>query len=167
MKWIADLQCSNLHISYGFDLRTHLRRNLRQEGPPLMSLLLSPTAPAPAPTGSPIHIAGLSRSFGVGGDTVTAISEMSIDVRPGEFVRLVGASGCGKTTLLNIVAGLDHPSSGAVDTGGGTVSLMFQEGALFPWLSARRNIELGLRLAGVRGRQAAGTGPWNCSHSFV
>jgi len=59
-----------------------------------MSLLLSPTAPAPAPTGSPIHIAGLSRSFGVGGDTVTAISEMSIDVRPGEFLRAAARPPC-------------------------------------------------------------------------
>jgi NitT/TauT family transport system ATP-binding protein len=120
-----------------------------------MSLLTAQAhSPTQLPTGSPIRIAGLSRSFGVGSDAVTAISEMSIDVRPGEFVCLVGASGCGKTTLLNIIAGLDRPTSGVVDSGGGTVSLMFQEGALFPWLSARRNIELGLRLAGVKGREA-------------
>ncbi len=120
-----------------------------------MSLLLPSTSAATmVSTGSPIHINGLFRSFGIGGDTVTAISEMSIDVGRGEFVCLVGASGCGKTTLLNIIAGLDRPTSGTVDVGGGTVSLMFQEGALFPWLSARRNIELSLRLAGVKGREA-------------
>ena len=104
------------------------------------------------PTGSPITIDRLSRSFSTGSTSVTAICEMQLDIAPGEFVCIVGASGCGKTTLLNIVAGLDHPTSGTVDTGRGVVSLMFQEGALFPWLSARENVELGLRLAGVKGR---------------
>jgi NitT/TauT family transport system ATP-binding protein len=103
-------------------------------------------------SGSPITINHLSRTFTTGSTTVAAISDMHLQIAPGEFVCIVGASGCGKTTLLNIIAGLDHPTSGSVDTGSGVVSLMFQEGALFPWLSARKNVELGLRLAGVKSR---------------
>ena len=64
---------------------------------------------------------------------------------PGEFVCLVGASGCGKTTLLNLVAGLDHATSGEV-VRSGKAGLMFQEAALFPWLTVGKNVELALRL---------------------
>jgi NitT/TauT family transport system ATP-binding protein len=70
-------------------------------------------------------------------------------VAPGEFVCLIGASGCGKSTLLNLVAGLDSPTSGEISTGGRRVTLMFQESALFPWLTAARNVEIPLRAAGV------------------
>jgi NitT/TauT family transport system ATP-binding protein len=64
-------------------------------------------------------------------------------------VCLLGASGCGKSTLLNLVAGLDEPSAGTITTPGGRPALMFQEHALFPWLTAGKNIELVLRLRGV------------------
>jgi NitT/TauT family transport system ATP-binding protein len=70
-------------------------------------------------------------------------------VGPGEFVCLLGASGCGKSTLLNLIAGLDKPSSGSISVPAGRAALMFQESALFPWLTAGRNIDLALRLAGV------------------
>jgi NitT/TauT family transport system ATP-binding protein len=70
-------------------------------------------------------------------------------VAPGEFVCLIGASGCGKSTLLSLVAGLDAPTSGEVNTGGRKVALMFQEPALFPWLTAAKNVEIPLRAAGV------------------
>jgi NitT/TauT family transport system ATP-binding protein len=101
-----------------------------------------------------IHIAGLSRMFGTGTKAVRALDGLSLDVAPGEFVCLVGASGCGKTTLLNIVAGLDHATAGSVDVGGSKVALMFQEGALFPWLTARGNVELALKLSGHDNRKA-------------
>jgi NitT/TauT family transport system ATP-binding protein len=74
---------------------------------------------------------------------------VSLTMRDGEFVCIIGASGCGKSTLLNIVAGLDRPTSGEVDTGGRRVGLMFQEPALFPWLTAGRNVEVALRARGV------------------
>ncbi|NJA56360.1 ABC transporter ATP-binding protein, partial [Streptomyces sp. NEAU-H3] len=75
--------------------------------------------------------------------------DISLDVAPGEFVTLLGASGCGKSTLLNLVAGLDAPSTGEISTPGARPALMFQEHALFPWLTAGRNIELALKLRGV------------------
>ncbi len=94
-----------------------------------------------------IHIDGLSKRFTAGGPLV--LDNVSVTVEPGEFVCLLGASGCGKSTLLNIIAGLDHPSSGTVDVASGNAAVMFQESALFPWLTARRNVEIALRLRGV------------------
>jgi NitT/TauT family transport system ATP-binding protein len=70
-------------------------------------------------------------------------------VDPGEFVCLIGASGCGKTTLLNLVAGLDSATAGEVRRNTSRPAVMFQEAALMPWLTATRNVELALRLGGV------------------
>ena len=74
----------------------------------------------------------------------------ALRVAPGEFVCLLGASGCGKSTLLNLVAGLDHATSGDVYVRASPTGLMFQEAALFPWLTARGNVELALKLSGAR-----------------
>ncbi|MEU7295817.1 ABC transporter ATP-binding protein [Streptomyces exfoliatus] len=95
------------------------------------------------------RIEHVSKSFGgpAGGQLV--LDDISLDVAPGEFVTLLGASGCGKSTLLNLVAGIDRPSAGSIETPGGRPALMFQEHALFPWLTAGKNIELALRLRGV------------------
>ena len=82
---------------------------------------------------------------------------------PGEFVCLLGASGCGKSTLLNLVAGLDQPTSGTVTVRGKRTSLMFQESALFPWLTVRGNIELALRLDGVPEVRAQAPRRTSCS----
>ncbi len=95
------------------------------------------------------RIEHVSKAFGRPGAQQQVLDDISIDVGPGEFVCLLGASGCGKSTLLNLVAGLDRPSSGVIETPGGRPALMFQEHALFPWLTAGRNIELALRLRGV------------------
>ena len=95
--------------------------------------------------GAAIRLTEISKIYGRGPGAVHAVDRLSLTVRDGEFVCLVGASGCGKSTLLSIVAGLDMPSAGQVDTGGRRVALLFQEPALFPWLTARRNVELALR----------------------
>ena len=91
----------------------------------------------------------VSKSFGRAGHAGPVLEDISLTVAPGEFVCLLGASGCGKSTLLNLVADLDRPSSGTITVPGGRAALMFQEHALFPWLTAGRNIELALRLRGL------------------
>jgi sulfonate transport system ATP-binding protein len=96
-----------------------------------------------------ISLDTVAKVFGHAGDATHALDRVSLDVARGEFVCLIGASGCGKSTLLNLVAGLDEPTSGSVAVNGTRTSLMFQESALFPWLTARGNIELALRLDGV------------------
>ncbi|GGT98586.1 MULTISPECIES: ABC transporter ATP-binding protein [Streptomyces] len=95
------------------------------------------------------RIEHVSKSFGGPAGSQLVLDDISLDVAPGEFVTLLGASGCGKSTLLNLVAGLDRPSAGSIETPGGRPALMFQEHALFPWLTAGKNIELALRLRGV------------------
>jgi NitT/TauT family transport system ATP-binding protein len=83
---------------------------------------------------------------------VHALDDVSLTVAKGEFTCLIGASGCGKSTLLSLVAGLEQPTAGTISVGG-TVAIMFQEAALFPWLTAAGNVELALRAQGVPGRE--------------
>lgn len=92
---------------------------------------------------------GVSKVYGTGKHAVSAVEDVSLDVGMGEFLCLVGASGCGKSTLLNMIAGLDKPTTGTVEVLGGRPTLMFQEGALFPWLTVEKNIELALKLRGL------------------
>jgi sulfonate transport system ATP-binding protein len=96
-----------------------------------------------------ITLDAASKVFGHTGDAVHALDGVSLDVEKGAFVCLLGASGCGKSTLLNIVAGLDTPSTGTVDTHGLQTTLLFQEAALFPWLTARANVELPMKFRKV------------------
>jgi len=110
----------------------------------------APAAVTPVTTAVPaVQISDVSKVFGRGDTALQALDGVSLAVAPGEFVTLIGASGCGKSTLLNLIAGLDVPTSGEVSTGGRRVSLMFQESALFPWLTAARNVEMPLRSAGL------------------
>lgn len=94
-----------------------------------------------------IQVQGLGKRFGPSGPVV--LDDINLTVAAGEFVCLLGASGCGKSTLLNIIAGLEHPSTGTVTVASGNAAVMFQESALFPWLTAGRNVELALKLRGV------------------
>jgi NitT/TauT family transport system ATP-binding protein len=123
------------------------------------ALRLSPgraVAAAPAGPGSPaISVEAVTKVYGPRGNHTFALDRISLQVAPGEFCCLVGASGCGKSTLLNLLAGLDAPAAGTVHVGGRT-SLMFQESALFPWLTVRGNVNLALRLAGIPKSQRSG-----------
>jgi NitT/TauT family transport system ATP-binding protein len=93
-----------------------------------------------------VSVRDLVKRFGSG---PAVLDGVSLQVAAGEFACLLGASGCGKSTLLSVLAGLERPSGGSVAVHGGRAALMFQEPALLPWLTASRNIELALRLAGV------------------
>jgi NitT/TauT family transport system ATP-binding protein len=124
-----------------------------------VTVLDDPVATSPAPPSPPpapaVRLDRVTKVFGHGPGVVAALGGVSLEVAPGEFTCLVGASGCGKTTILNLLAGLETPTSGAITIADGRkVALMFQESALFPWLTARRNVELALELAGVRNRRA-------------
>jgi NitT/TauT family transport system ATP-binding protein len=109
------------------------------------SLPLSPTRPA-ASREVVLSVRDVRKTYGPAGNHVLALEGISLEVQRGEFVCLVGASGCGKTTLLNLISGLDRPTRGeiAID---GRPTLLFQEAALFPWLTAAQNIELPMRFA--------------------
>jgi NitT/TauT family transport system ATP-binding protein len=96
-----------------------------------------------------VRLTEVSKVYGKGRSSLLALDKVSLDVQPGEFVCLIGASGCGKSTMLSLVAGLDTATGGEVTTGGKRVTLMFQEPALFPWLTSSRNVELALRARGV------------------
>ncbi|MEY2476575.1 MAG: sulfonate transport system ATP-binding protein [Actinomycetota bacterium] len=96
-----------------------------------------------------VSVQGVSKVFGRGAHAVVALDKVSLEVQRGEFVCLVGASGCGKSTLLNLVAGLERPSVGTVTVGSDRTALLFQEAALFPWLTVGANVELALRLRDV------------------
>ncbi|MFF3851547.1 ABC transporter ATP-binding protein [Micromonospora sp. NPDC002575] len=97
-------------------------------------------------TGS-VALHGVTKVYGQGEHAVLALDGVSLDVAPGEFVCLVGASGCGKSTLLNLVAGLDKVSGGRIELGDGVnPGLMFQESALFPWLTVEGNVDVPLKL---------------------
>jgi len=100
-------------------------------------------------SGAAVFVEGLSVVHGHGARAVAAIEDLTLEVEPGEFVCVIGASGCGKSTLLHVLAGLDPPTAGKVEVTGRHAALMFQEAALFPWLTAAGNVELALRLRGT------------------
>jgi len=114
-----------------------------------MTVTIDGTTPAAATAAdAAVRLTGVTKRFGR--DTEAPVLDgIDLTVAPGEFVCLLGASGCGKSTLLNLIAGLDPVSSGTIELTGGRAALMFQEAALFPWLTAAGNIELALRLRGM------------------
>src|ERR1700722_14242031 len=120
-----------------------------QVTPPATMPGASALSPAGSGEAAAVRLTEVSKAYRTGRAALLALDEVSLTVRAGDFVCIIGASGCGKSTLLNLIAGLDKPTSGQIDTGGRRVGLMFQEPALFPWLTAGRNVELALRARGV------------------
>jgi NitT/TauT family transport system ATP-binding protein len=112
---------------------------------------------------SAIRIAGVEKQFDTQQGPIRALSRTDFVVRKGEFAVLLGPSGCGKTTMLRLIAGLEYPSSGAVEISGRPLwrderrdasaathmGIVFQEPNLFPWLSTEDNIALPLKLRGT------------------
>ncbi len=102
---------------------------------------------------SKLTLEAVGKTFAARTGTIVALDDINLSVGEGEFVCLVGQSGCGKSTILNLIAGLDTPSTGKVSMNGKPVkgpgrdrTVMFQEAALFPWLDVLGNIMFGLRL---------------------
>ncbi|MCW4464661.1 ABC transporter ATP-binding protein [Glutamicibacter sp. MNS18] len=87
--------------------------------------------------------------------TDLVIDRLSTRIDQGEFIAVLGASGCGKSSLLNMIAGLLQPSDGWLDVPADGAAFMFQDANLLPWLSAAQNIELALKLGGFPEAQRA------------
>lgn len=111
-----------------------------------------------------IAIDNVTKIYGGGSGQVTALNKVSLHCGAEEFICLLGPSGCGKTTLLNMLAGFEHPSHGGITAFGETVSepgadrtIVFQEYALFPWLTVAQNIEFGLRRKGMSSSDCSST----------
>jgi NitT/TauT family transport system ATP-binding protein len=103
-----------------------------------------------------LEIQAAEKEFPTRGGLLAALGPIDLKVEDGEFVCLVGPSGCGKTTLLYMLAGLEPPTRGQILADGQPVKgsdpdrvLIFQDGALFPWLTAQGNVEFGLRMKGL------------------
>jgi NitT/TauT family transport system ATP-binding protein len=109
-----------------------------------------------------IEISGLTKRFLTPkGEAFTALADVTFTVEPGQFCAVVGPTGCGKSTTLSMIAGLDRPSAGSVRVGGREVkgvtdgiSFMFQTDALLPWKTVLGNVEMGPVFRGVGRRQA-------------
>jgi len=105
-----------------------------------------------------IELRNISLEYESADSPVTALQDVSFSVEPAEFLCVVGQSGCGKTTMLNVVAGFLKPTKGGILIGGKAVTgkgldrgIVFQDFAqLFPWRTAQRNVEFGLEMKGIR-----------------
>jgi NitT/TauT family transport system ATP-binding protein len=117
--------------------------------------------------GAMVEISGVQKRFSRSGKRFAALEDINLKVEEGEFVSIVGTSGCGKSTILNIVAGLMRPDEGHVAVRGNPVKgvdrkvgYTFQQASLLPWRTVRSNVEMGLELRGFdaekRGRIAMG-----------
>jgi len=103
-----------------------------------------------------VAIAGLSVVFGEGASQTIALTPTDLQLEAGTFTALIGPSGCGKSTLLNAVAGFTAPTEGRVEVDGRqvvgphpSVGVIFQNFALFPWFTARGNVEFALKRFGI------------------
>jgi NitT/TauT family transport system ATP-binding protein len=114
------------------------------------------------PVESAIHLDQVSKVFGKPGAEATyrAVDGLNLDVRPGQMLAILGKTGCGKSTIFNMIAGLTEPTSGTVRVSGrdpfsefdsfrGKMAIVFQNDRLLPWRTAIENVELGLEMLDV------------------
>jgi NitT/TauT family transport system ATP-binding protein len=105
---------------------------------------------------SPISIAGVSKVFRTAGREMVALENIDLEIPSGQFACLLGPSGCGKSTLLNAIAGFAPPTAGTIHANGSMVTgpgpergMVFQEYALFPWMTVEQNVAFGLEIKGM------------------
>jgi NitT/TauT family transport system ATP-binding protein len=139
-----------------------------------MTMVEAPVEPAGDSSISPVHtparsvhaakieLSGVTKRFITpSGSVFTEIKDVNLVIEPGQFCAIVGPTGCGKSTTLSLVSGLDRPSAGTVRVGGnevngiaGGMSFMFQSDALLPWKTVLGNVALGPQFRHVPKRQA-------------
>jgi NitT/TauT family transport system ATP-binding protein len=118
--------------------------------------------PASASVAAKIELGGVTKRFVTpSGSVFTAIRDVDLLIEPGQFCAIVGPTGCGKSTTLSLVSGLDRPSAGTVRVGGHVVdgietgmSFMFQTDALLPWKTVLGNVAMGPRFQGMPKKEA-------------
>ena len=126
-------------------------------GKPAASATVIPMRPEAANVVPKVSLDGISLTYKTNAKgRLVALDNISLQVKPGEFVCVVGPSGCGKSTLLHLIAGLHQQSSGQVFVDGKPVSgpgtdriLIFQELGLFPWLKVGENVEFGMKMKNI------------------
>ena len=108
-----------------------------------------------------VKVDNVKKIYNTRNGEMVALNGVTLDIHDNEFICVVGPSGCGKSTLLNIIAGLLEPTSGAVYCDGKEVKgtgtdrgVVFQQYALFPWLTVKKNVMFALEMRGIKGKHA-------------
>ncbi|MCP4646592.1 MAG: ABC transporter ATP-binding protein [bacterium] len=97
---------------------------------------------------------GLEKSYkDPAGENFGVLGPIDLNIDTGEFLCLLGPTGCGKTTLLRIISGLEQPDRGELSLGAGNLGYVFQQGALFPWMSVVANVMFPLKASDVPGSE--------------